>query len=168
MQAKPPLSSMSWRSSSKSKPLSPTKTIVFGQERQQLLCRRRLSALTREEEQSHDMPSFIDRRCELRIVAALGESNCLIFRASRGSVPGLMHLEKSAVHGAKLPFRLSGQLSKHTGSEAGIHPTSPTAIDRVPTSPMSGKCTPSKSLPQDMKDRPAVGRRPTERRRLGG
>jgi hypothetical protein len=65
-----------------------------------------------------------------------------------------MQLDKGAVYEAELPFRLSCPLSKHMGPEAGIHPTSPTAIDRVPTSPMRGKCMPSTTLPQDMKDRP--------------
>ncbi len=37
--------------------------------------RRRLSELTREEEQIHDLASFIDRRRKLRIMAVLDESN---------------------------------------------------------------------------------------------
>jgi hypothetical protein len=53
-----------------------------------------------------------------------------------------------------LAFWFLSQVSKNFGPEASLHPSAPTTVDRVPTSPMLRKCPPSTSPPQEVKDCP--------------
>ena len=85
---------------------------------------------------------------------AFGESNGLILRSSYGTMVGLVDLDEGAVDKAELAFWFSSQVSKNFGPEASLHPSAPTTVDRVPTSPMRRKCPPSTSLPQEVKDGP--------------
>ena len=85
---------------------------------------------------------------------AFGESNGLILRSSDGTLAGLVDLDEGAVDKAELAFWFSSQVSKNFGPEASLHPSAPTTVDRVPTSPMRRKCPPSTSLPQEVKDCP--------------
>ncbi len=95
-----------------------------------------LSALTGEEEESHDVSSFINGRDELGVVPAFGVTNGLILRSSDGFLAGLMDLDEGAVDKAQLPFWFLSQVTKNFGPEANLYPSAPTTADRVPTSPM--------------------------------
>jgi hypothetical protein len=96
--------------------------------------------------------AFINGRSELCVVPAFGESNGLIRSSSDGTLAGLVDLDEGAVDEAELAFWFSSQVSKNFGPEASLHPSAPTTVDRVPTSPMRMKCPPTTSLPQEVKD----------------
>ena len=71
---------------------------------------------------------------------AFGESNGLILRSSDSALASLVDLDEGAVDKAELAFWFSSQVSKNFGPEASLHPSAPTTVDRVPTSPMRRKC----------------------------
>ncbi len=100
------------------------------------------------------MSAFINGRCELCVVPAFGESNGLILRSSDGTLAGLVDLDKGAVDKAELAFWFSSQVSKNFGPEASLHPSAPTTVDRVPSSPIKRKCPPPTFLPQEVRDCP--------------
>jgi hypothetical protein len=85
-------------------------------------------------------------------LSPLGESNGMINRAPDRTQAMFVHTDEGAVNETELSFRFSSQVSKNFAPEASLHPSAPTMVDRVPTSPIGRKCPPSTSLSQEVND----------------
>jgi len=77
--------------------LVPDKDHGFGRERQQVFRGGGFRARNREEEEGHDVSSFINGQGQLRVGPALGEPHCLILRASDRPLASLVNLDEGAV-----------------------------------------------------------------------
>jgi len=111
--------------------LVPDEAHSLSQKWQDLFGTCRFRARIGEEEQGHDVSSFINGQRPLRVGPALGEPPCRTLRASDRCLASLVDLDKGAVDKTPCAFGLTGEGSKDFGPETSIHPATPTAVEGV-------------------------------------